>query len=52
MVVPEGVLGVTLQCPETDPDQATRIARRMVGRWGMSPAVGPLSVLPDGRRGR
>jgi cell division protease FtsH len=31
---------------ESDLDQATRIARQMVGRWGMSPAVGPVSVLP------
>jgi cell division protease FtsH len=31
----------------------TGIARRMVGRWGMSEAIGPVSVLPatqeDGR---
>jgi cell division protease FtsH len=31
---------------ESDLEQATRIARQMVGRWGMSPAVGPVSVLP------
>jgi cell division protease FtsH len=31
---------------ESDLDQATRIARQMVGRWGMSPAIGPVSVLP------
>jgi cell division protease FtsH len=24
----------------------TQIARQMVGRWGMSEAVGPISVLP------
>ncbi|MDP9466459.1 MAG: ATP-dependent zinc metalloprotease FtsH [Actinomycetota bacterium] len=34
---------------ENDLDQATRIARQMVGRWGMSPAVGPVAVLPDPR---
>jgi cell division protease FtsH len=31
---------------ESDLDQATRLARQMVGRWGMSPAIGPVSVLP------
>ncbi|MGN6379056.1 MAG: ATP-dependent zinc metalloprotease FtsH, partial [Gaiellales bacterium] len=31
---------------ESDLEQATRIARQMVGRWGMSEAVGPVSVLP------
>ncbi len=31
---------------ESDLEQATRIARAMAGRWGMSDAVGPVSVLP------
>ena len=31
---------------ESDLVQVTNIARSMVGRWGMSDAVGPLSVLP------
>jgi cell division protease FtsH len=31
---------------ESDLDQVTMIARQMVGRWGMSDAVGPLTVLP------
>ena len=31
---------------ESDLDQVTSIARQMVGRWGMSDAVGPLAVLP------
>ncbi len=31
---------------ENDLDQVTRVARQMVGRWGMSQAVGPVSVLP------
>jgi cell division protease FtsH len=31
---------------ESDLQQATQIARQMVGRWGMSDAVGPVSVLP------
>ncbi len=29
---------------ENDIDQATRLARRMVSRWGMSQVVGPMSV--------
>jgi cell division protease FtsH len=31
---------------ESDLEQVTAIARRMVGRWGMSDAIGPVSVLP------
>jgi cell division protease FtsH len=31
---------------ESDIDQASSIARQMVGRWGMSEAVGPVTVLP------
>jgi len=31
---------------ESDLDQASSIARQMVGRWGMSEAVGPVTVLP------
>ena len=31
---------------ENDLDQVTRLARQMVGRWGMSEALGPVSVLP------
>src|SRR5437879_9312277 len=35
---------------ESDIQQLTEIARQMVGRWGMSDAVGPLAVIPaDGR---
>jgi cell division protease FtsH len=35
---------------ESDIQQLTRIARGMVGRWGMSPAIGPIAVLPaDGQ---
>jgi cell division protease FtsH len=31
---------------ESDLEQATRIARQMAGRWGMSDRIGPVSVLP------
>jgi cell division protease FtsH len=31
---------------EADIQQLTAIARRMVGRWGMSDAIGPIAVLP------
>jgi cell division protease FtsH len=31
---------------ESDLEQATRIARQMVGRWGMSEQIGLVSVLP------
>ncbi|HEX8854771.1 MAG TPA: ATP-dependent zinc metalloprotease FtsH, partial [Thermoleophilaceae bacterium] len=31
---------------ESDLEQVTAIARQMVGRWGMSDAIGPVSVLP------
>jgi cell division protease FtsH len=31
---------------ENDLDHASQIARQMVGRWGMSPAIGPVTVLP------
>jgi cell division protease FtsH len=35
---------------ENDLEQATGIAKQMVGRWGMSQAVGMMSVLPDPHR--
>jgi cell division protease FtsH len=31
---------------ESDIQHLTRIARHMVGRWGMSDAIGPIAVLP------
>jgi len=31
---------------ESDLEQVTRIARQMVGRWGMSDVIGLVSVLP------
>ncbi len=32
---------------ESDLEQVTAIARQMIGRWGMSEAVGPITVLPN-----
>ncbi len=32
---------------ESDLEQVSVIVRNMVGRWGMSPAIGPLSVIKD-----
>jgi cell division protease FtsH len=31
---------------ESDIQQLTEVARQMVGRWGMSSAIGPVAVLP------
>ncbi|GAA1592932.1 ATP-dependent zinc metalloprotease FtsH [Actinomadura kijaniata] len=46
MAAEELVFGVVTTGAESDLEQVTRIARGMVGRWGMSGRVGPLSVLP------
>jgi cell division protease FtsH len=40
------VFGETSTGAESDIEQLTGIARQMVGRWGMSSAVGPIAVLP------
>jgi cell division protease FtsH len=40
------IFGETSTGAESDIDQLTQIARQMVGRWGMSTAVGPVAVLP------
>jgi cell division protease FtsH len=46
----EVVYGTTTTGAESDLQQLTEIARHMVGRWGMSEAVGPVTVLPaDGQ---
>ncbi|MGH2915863.1 MAG: ATP-dependent zinc metalloprotease FtsH [Solirubrobacteraceae bacterium] len=46
----EVVFGDLTTGAESDIQQLTRIARGMVGRWGMSPAIGPVAVLPaDGQ---
>jgi cell division protease FtsH len=46
----ELVYGEVTTGAESDLDQVSRIARQMVGRWGMSDRIGPLTVLPaDGQ---
>src|SRR4029077_2727278 len=41
----EIVFGETSTGAESDIQQLTEIARQMVGRWGMSPAIGPVAVI-------
>ncbi len=36
---------------ESDIQQLTGIARQMVGRWGMSAAIGPIAVIPSDSQG-
>jgi cell division protease FtsH len=46
----ELVFGEQTTGAESDIGQLTEIARQMVSRWGMSPAIGPLAVASaDGR---
>ena len=45
-VAEEIVYGTITTGAESDIQQLTLIARQMVGRWGMSDAVGPVAVLP------
>ena len=42
----EIVFGDLTTGAESDIQHLTRIARHMVGRWGMSRAIGPIAVLP------
>jgi cell division protease FtsH len=42
----EVVFGEISTGAESDIQQLTGIARLMVGRWGMSPAIGPVAVIP------
>jgi cell division protease FtsH len=46
MAAEHEVFGVVTTGSESDLEMVTRIARSMVGRWGMSDRVGKLSVLP------
>ena len=50
-VAEELVFGEITTGAESDIQQLTDIARNMVGRWGMSEAVGPIAVLPTDNRG-
>ena len=46
-VAEEIVFGTVTTGAESDIQQLTQIARGMVGRWGMSTAIGPIAVLPQ-----
>ena len=50
-VAEEIVFGTISTGAESDIQQLTQIARGMVGRWGMSDAVGPIAVLPQDQNG-
>jgi cell division protease FtsH len=43
----EVVFGNITTGAESDIQQLTQIARRMVGRWGMSQLIGPIAVIPS-----
>jgi cell division protease FtsH len=45
------VYGDVTSGAESDIRQLTQIARQMVGRWGMSRAIGPIALLPDDGQG-
>jgi len=42
----EVIYGDVTTGAESDMDNASNIARQMVGRWGMSDVIGPITVLP------
>jgi cell division protease FtsH len=49
-VAEEVVYGKISTGAESDIEQLTQIARQMVGRWGMSDKLGPITLLPrDGQ---
>src|SRR5579875_1920124 len=50
-VAEEVVYGEITTGAESDLQQLTQIARSMVGRWGMSDKVGPITVLPSDGQG-
>ena len=45
-VAEEIVFGEISTGAESDIEQLTGLARQMVGRWGMSDALGPIAVIP------
>jgi cell division protease FtsH len=47
MAAEEEVFGVVTTGAESDLETSTKIAKAMVGRWGMSERIGPISVLPQ-----
>jgi cell division protease FtsH len=54
MAAEQEVYGVVTTGAESDLEMVTRVARSMVGRWGMSDRIGRVSVLPadgDARMG-
>ena len=50
-VAEEIVFGTITTGAESDIQQLTQIARGMVGRWGMSRAIGPIAVLSEEQNG-
>jgi cell division protease FtsH len=46
MAAEQEIFGVITTGAESDREAVTRIARSIVGRWGMSDRIGKLSVLP------
>ena len=47
----EVVFGDITTGAESDIQHLTMIARHMVGRWGMSDAIGPIAVIPSDSAG-
>jgi cell division protease FtsH len=50
-VAEEIVYGSISAGAESDIQQLTGIARQMVGRWGLSEAIGPIAVIPSDAQG-
>ena len=50
-IAEELVYGSISAGAESDIQQLTGIARHMVGRWGMSPEIGPIAVIPTDAQG-
>lgn len=47
MAAEEVIFGVITTGAESDLESSTGIARQMVGRWGMSSAIGPVQIYPN-----